>query len=285
MFAPGLRACPSAGIYPCSELCDPSRFVFETHRCIGIESFEKMEHSAATVEKAIDVLLHLHERAQPWGVSELSRALKLPKSSVHRLLTALRSRGLVEQDERGRYRPGMVLLALGLGVLEREPLVIAARPVLEAAAGELNETFFVVAARAGTLTVLDKVEGKGVLRAAPHLGQSIPVQGSAVGRLYLALAPAALRPARATRASRARPEKTPDDRELSVVRKRGYAENVAGWIAGLAVFAGPVYLRARMVGAIAVALPTPRLTQIDRKLVIQSVVRAAGQVSARMLGG
>ena len=256
-----------------------------------------MEHSAATVEKAIDVLFHLHERAEPWGVSELSRALKLPKSSVHRLLTALRRRGLVEHDERGRYRPGIVLLALGLGVLEREPLVIAARPVLEAAAGELNETFFAVAARAGTLTVLDKVEGKGFLRAAPHVGQTIPVENTAVGRLYLALAPTALQLGTApielpTRATKARQVATSDsakpapsaERELALVRRRGYAENVAGWIEGLAVYAGPVFLRTRMVGAIAVALPTPRLTQIDRKVVIESVVRAAGQVSARMAG-
>lgn len=249
-----------------------------------------MEHSAATVEKAIDVLFHLHERAEPWGVSELSRALKLPKSSVHRLLTALRRRGLVEHDERGRYRPGIVLLALGLGVLEREPLVIAARPVLEAAAAELNETFFAVAARAGTLTVLDKVEGKGFLRAAPHVGQTIPVDATAVGRLYLALAPTALQPGAPVlpklqaRSGRAPKAATPDERELALVRRRGYAENVAGWIEGLAVYAGPVYLRTRMVGAIAVALPTSRLTQIDRKVVIESVVRAASQVSARMAG-
>jgi DNA-binding IclR family transcriptional regulator len=253
-----------------------------------------MEHSAATVEKAIDVLFHLHERAEPWGVSELARALKLPKSSVHRLLTALRRRGLVEHDERGRYRPGIVLLALGLGVLEREPLVIAARPVLEAAASELNETFFAVAARAGALTVLDKVEGKGFLRAAPHVGQTIPVEQTAVGRLYLALSPSALQgvdaslpktrsvPGRALRTRQA--SVTPDERDLSLVRRRGYAENVSGWIEGLAVYAGPVFLRTRMVGAIAVALPTPRLTQIDRKVVIESVVRAANQVSDRMLG-
>jgi DNA-binding IclR family transcriptional regulator len=44
------------------------------------------------------------------------------------------------------------------------------------------------------LTVLDKVEGKGFLRAAPHVGQTIPVEGTAVGRLYLALAPSALQP-------------------------------------------------------------------------------------------
>lgn len=251
-----------------------------------------MEHSAATVEKAIDVLFHLHERAEPWGVSELSRALSLPKSSVHRLLVALRRRGLVEHDERGRYRPGIVLLALGLGVLEREPLVLAARPVLEASAAELNETFFAVAARAGALTVLDKVEGKGLLRAAPQVGQTIPVSGTAVGRLYLAHAPSALEstlpaqpklPVRNAR-TRSATAASPDEKELSLVRRRGFAENVSGWIEGLAVYAGPVFLRTRLVGAIAVALPTPRLTQIDRKQVIESVVRAATQVSARMAG-
>jgi DNA-binding IclR family transcriptional regulator len=177
-----------------------------------------------------------------------------------------------------------------LGVLEREPLVIAARPVLEAAAAELNETFFAVAARAGTLTVLDKVEGKGFLRAAPHVGQTIPVEGTAVGRLYLALAPSSLQPGAPVlpklpaRNARAHKAVTPDERELALVRRRGYAENVAGWMEGLAVYAGPVYLRTRMVGAIAVALPTSRLTQIDRKVVAESVVRAASQVSARMAG-
>jgi IclR family acetate operon transcriptional repressor len=247
-----------------------------------------VEHSASTVEKAIDVLFCLHERAQPWGVSELSRALKLPKSSVHRLLVSLRRRGLVENDGRGRYRPGIVLVALGLGVLEREPLVVAARPVLEAAAAELNETFFAVAARGGALTVLDKAEGTGFLRAAPQVGQTIPVARTAVGRLYMAFAPGALRVGDQTAhaALRKRNAELPaiDERELSLVRRRGYAENVAGWIEGLAVYAGPVLCHARMVGAIAVALPSAHLARVDRKKVAEHVVHAAAAVSARMSG-
>ena len=251
-----------------------------------------MEHSAATVEKAIDVLFCLHEREQPWGVSELSRALQLPKSSVHRLLVSLRRRGLVESDDRGRYRPGIVLVALGLGVLEREPLVVAARPVLESAAAELNETFFAVAARGGALTVLDKAEGTGFLRAAPQVGQTIPVARTAVGRLYLAFAPGALRmtadeaPSPGISALRKRNAELPmiDERELTLVRRRGYAENVAGWIEGLAVYAGPVFFHARMVGAIAVGLPTAHLVRVDRKQVAERVVRAAAAVSDRMAG-
>lgn len=249
-----------------------------------------MEHSAATVEKAIDVLFHLHERAEPWGVSDLSRALKLPKSSVHRLLVSLRRRGLVESDERGRYRPGIVLVALGLGVLEREPLVVAARPVLEAAAAQLDETFFAVAARAGALTVLDKAEGTGFLRAAPHVGQTIPAGPTAVGRLYLAYAPEALRtrenvPTRSARTRTAEtPPAPPDERELALIRRRGYAENMGGWIDGLAVFAAPVFMHARLVGTIAVGVPSPHLTRVDKKLVIEHVIRAGARVGARMEG-
>jgi len=258
-----------------------------------------MEHSAATVEKALDVLFHLHERPEPWGVSDLGRALNLPKSSVHRLLVSLRRRGLVESDERGRYRPGIALLALGLGVLDREPLVAAARPVLEAAARSLDETFFVVAARAGALTVLDKVEGTGFLRAAPRVGSVIPAHLTAVGRLYLAYAPEALQPVRGSRASakrgapsKTRPVRRPaaaeaqglPEHESALLRRRGYAENLGGWIEGLAVFAAPVLLHDRMLGAIATALPTPGLARIEKKTIIESVVRAARSVSARLSG-
>jgi DNA-binding IclR family transcriptional regulator len=254
-----------------------------------------MEHSAATVEKAIDVLFHLHERAEPWGVTDLGRALQLPKSSVHRLLVSLRRRGLVESDEKGRYRPGIALLALGLGVLEREPLVVAARPVLEAEAAHLNETLFAVAARAGLLTVLDKVEGTGFLRAAPRVGSSVPVHTTAVGRLYLAFAPDALRVRDEPRGAMTRPREreskasssqvvVASERELASVRRRRYAESHGGFIEGMSVFAAPVFMHARLIGAIAAALPAQHLARVDKKTVIESVMRAAERTHARLEG-
>jgi IclR family transcriptional regulator, acetate operon repressor len=239
-----------------------------------------MEHSAATVEKAIDVLFHLHDRREPWGVSDLGRALNLPKSSVHRLLVSLRRRGLVESDARGRYRPGIALLALGLGVLEREPLVAAARAVLEDAAMQLDETFFLVAARGGKLTVLDKVEGTGFLRAAPRVGVAVPPRLTAVGKLYLAHAPDAL-----SKDELGEIESSERlERDLALVRRRGYAENLGEWIEGLAVFAAPVFVHGRMAGAIATALPTPRLARVDRKVVIERLMNAAERAGDRLAG-
>ena len=86
---------------------------------------------AATVDKALDVLFHLHEAGNAVGLTEIGRALDLPKSSCHRLLKSLVDREVVDRDEGGRYRPGLALLALGLGAQRREPVVSAARPELE----------------------------------------------------------------------------------------------------------------------------------------------------------
>ena len=96
-------------------------------------------------------------------------------------MNSIGRRGLVERDERGRYRPGMALVALGLGVLEHEPVVGAAEPVLERTAADVGETVFLAAARAGRLRVLDKREGSGFLRASPRVGAEIPLHATAIG--------------------------------------------------------------------------------------------------------
>ena len=52
-----------------------------------------------TVDKAIDILFHLHGSSEAQGVSAIGRALGLPKSSAHRLLATLARRDLVERLE------------------------------------------------------------------------------------------------------------------------------------------------------------------------------------------
>jgi DNA-binding IclR family transcriptional regulator len=243
--------------------------------------------AAGTVEKAIDVLFHLHAEGAPSGVTAIGRALGMPKSSAHRLLAALARRGLVERDERARYRPGIGLVALGLGALEREPVVVAARPVLEDEAEDLGETFFLVAARAGRLVVLDKAEGTGFLRAAPRVGSSVPPHATAVGKLFLAFAPERLAEPegpleRFTEHTLVDPAAL--GREVALARERGFAENREEWIPGLAVVAAPISSAGRLLGAIAVAAPAPRLEALGRVQLARQTRAAAARVAARLEG-
>jgi len=253
-----------------------------------------MSVAATAIDKAIDVLFQLHREAAPQGITALSRALGLPKSSAHRLLKSLRGRGLVERDERGRYRPGVALVALGLGALEREPVVEIARPLLEAEARAIGETVFLVGARAAQLIVLAKVEGTGFLRAAPRVGSAVPVHATAVGKLYLALDPRCLEESRATE-NRSEPmlerftahtPSTRRDLERSVARvaERGYAESHGEWIPGLSVVAAPILCGGKLLAALAIALPSARVTDEDFARIAQRAVAAAQEVAARIEG-
>jgi len=256
-----------------------------------------MEHRAArnparpaspagvgTVEKAVDVLQYLHDAGAPRGVTAIGRGLGLPKATAHRLLQTLGRRGLVDRDDAGRYRPGIALVALGLGVIEREPVVAAARPVVEAEAERLGETIFLAGARAGRLFVLDKCEGSAFLRAAPRVGAEVPLHATAVGKLYLALA-----------AEQVDLEESPAaytgltlvgealDRDLARTRERGWAENREEWIAGLVGLAAPVYSRGRLAACIAASGAAAR-TEVWGPDAIGHLMRAAREIGATLEG-
>jgi len=247
---------------------------------------EPILDATSSIEKALDVLFHV-SAAGSAGVSEIARALSLPKSTTHRLLAALGRRALVERDVGGRYRPGVRLLALGLGVLEREPIVAAARPVLEAEAETIGETLFLAAARAGRIVVLDKAEGTGFLRAAPRVGSEVPVHASAVGKLYLAFAPetVSLPKGAFPRFTASTPTSLRAlEREVAKARRRGFAENREEWVAGLAVIAAPVLAGGRMQASVALAAPSVRLSAAKTETLARRLVAAAARISATLEG-
>ena len=241
---------------------------------------------SSTVEKALDILFHLHEIPEPQGVTAIGRALGMPKSSAHRLLAALAKRGLVEQDVRGRYRVGIALIALGLGALNREPVAVLARSVLEERAAAIGETFFLVVVRAGRLVVLDKVEGTGFLRAAPQIGAVVPVHATAVGKLYLAFAPQALSvdPVMESFTNKTLITREALANAVTTVRSVGWASNLEEWVPGLSVLAAPIQPSGHMIGAVALAAAAPRVTELGIDFLARCVVDAADSIAARMKG-
>jgi len=243
---------------------------------------------ASSLDKAIDILFVFQHAGGPLGVTEVGRAAGLPKSSAHRLLQGLARRGLVEQDAQGRYRPGFALVALGLGALETDPVVAAARPVLEAESAALGETVFLTAVRGGQLAVLAKTEGTGFLRAAPRVGSTVPAHATAVGKLQLAFAPDDLCTEAVSELERFTARTAITKSELAAAteeaRRIGWATNRDEWIPGLAVVAAPVFRSGRLVAALAVAASSARLDELGVAAVAQRAVTAAGQIEARLAG-
>jgi DNA-binding IclR family transcriptional regulator len=239
----------------------------------------------ATIDKALDTLFLLGQAGQALRLADIARTLGMPRSSAHRILAPLVGRGLVERDAHGRYQAGLALMTLGLACARREPVAHAAQPVLEAAAAELGETFFLVVARGGRLVVLAKAEGDGFLRAAPRLGASVPVHATAVGKLYLAHAPdrvdvdTLVRYTPATLRSRAALAAA-----VTEAGTRGYAVNDEEWQPGLSVVAAPVLAAGNLEGCVALALVAPRFHALGAKAAARRVRHAAEGIALRLEG-
>jgi IclR family acetate operon transcriptional repressor len=233
-----------------------------------------MERSG-TVDKAVRVLEALSRASEPLALAALAARTELPKPTLHRLLASLAAHDLVEQQSEGRYALGVGLVRLGLGALGSDPFVRVARVELERAVRAFGETFFLVAARAGRLVVLDKVEGTGPLRAAPAVGTEVPVDVTASGRLYLGIAPELLSEnAQTRRVTR---------RSIERAVARGFDLNDSEWIDGMFVVAAPVVARGRMFGTVACAGAASQLAGERREEAIQRTRKLAERI-ARGLG-
>lgn len=242
---------------------------------------------SATIEKAIDLLFHLQDVGEPQGVTVLARATDQPKSNVFRQLNALSKRNLVEQDESGRYQLGFGLVALGMGVMEREPICAAVRPELEKLVFETGETAYLVVARGGRLAIADKVDGTGFIRATPQVGATMPVHATAVGKLYLAFAPKQIdSPEGHLEAftSETITGKAALKRELKRTIERGWAANEGEWLRGLSVVAAPICVGDQLMGAITLATTSARMDELKLGKMGARLIVAATSAVARLNG-
>ena len=87
--------------------------------------------TTTSVDKALEICEVLSGSLTGQSVSEVGRRLRLPRPTVHRLLSVLKRRGFVRQDEdTSRYHLTLKVLDLGFRLLGRSELRLHAYPVL-----------------------------------------------------------------------------------------------------------------------------------------------------------
>lgn len=108
-----------------------------------------------SIEKALDVCEALSQAPFGMSVSELSRALKMPPPTTHRLLGVLKRRGYVQQDEEtSRYRLTLKMLDLSFRSLGRSELRLHAYPALREHVLRTGVRAFLTVPRAGEVTYI-----------------------------------------------------------------------------------------------------------------------------------
>ena len=94
-----------------------------------------------SIDKTLDLLEFLSANEQETGITEISKKLHMGLSTVHRILTTLKSRGYVIQNQQTtKYRLGIKLFELGCAVQSTKRLVERIKSYLRQLSQSTNET-------------------------------------------------------------------------------------------------------------------------------------------------
>jgi len=90
------------------------------------------KYGAPSVKKAFAILNAISSSREGLGVSELAKKLKMAKSTVHGMTSALEELGAVMRNPlTKKYKLGFTLLEIGRSAYSQIDLKTAARPVTE----------------------------------------------------------------------------------------------------------------------------------------------------------
>ncbi|GAA1627515.1 IclR family transcriptional regulator [Kribbella alba] len=240
--------------------------------------------SVKSADRTVDILELLAGSPQRLTLSELQRALGVPKSSLHGLLQTLVARGWVETDERNlTYAVGLRALRIGAAYLERDPVIEAAGPLLTQLRNELNETVHLARLDGSDMVYLASRESAHHLRSSSRIGRRLPAHATALGKVLLAVRSEeeveALLPDRLEAL-------TPDtvtDRsklkaELAEARAAGFSYEQGQNTPGLGCFAVAVAGRQPAVDSLSCSVPLIRLDEEHRRQIVAALVQAADEI-------
>lgn len=125
------------------------------------------------------------------GVQDLARRADLSRSTAHRLLSALRVEGLVDQDERtARWMPGPELFLMGTVAAARYDVTGLARDIVRSLAVKTEESAFLSVRRADETVCLLREEGSFPIRSfVLSEGVRFPLGVASAGLAILAFLP------------------------------------------------------------------------------------------------
>ncbi len=227
------------------------------------------------------------------GLSVISKATALNKTTAFNLLATLVTLRFIDQDRHSRrYRLGLRNLELGRIVQDRLHISHLARPILAELCRKTNETVNLGLPDLLDLLVVDSFQGSRILHATAYAGWRSLYHCTALGKAFMAQWDASMR--QTIYNSCGLPQQTPNtitdidalEAQLTRFRAQGYAVDLEENAIGVNGIASPIVNGlGEVAAAISVAGPSSRLTEDVMKQIATDVTAAANSISTAIGGG
>jgi DNA-binding IclR family transcriptional regulator len=241
-------------------------------------------YNVRSVERAVRILSSLDDEHPERSLSEIAQATGLHKATTHRILMTLLNCGFIEQVDGDKYRLGLRMAGLSLGVLHHLDFRQEALPHMEQLVERFQETCDLGVFDRGQVLYVEVVQSKHTLTIAARVGRHLPAHCTSGGKVLLAFLPLEIVEPVLSAPLAAYTENTITSparlrEELEVVRQRGYALDDEEFEAGIRAVAVPIRdIEGNVIAHMSMPGPTNRLTPERIPEIAQALMEAADAI-------
>ena len=137
------------------------------------------------ISRAADILRTLGEETGGLSLGQIATRVKLPRSTVQRIVRALSTEGFISTENgSGGIRLGPQIQSLAQAIVaDRKDQL---RPMMQKIASETGETVDLAVMDGGRMLFVDQVVGSQRLRTVSSIGETFPLTTTANGKAALA---------------------------------------------------------------------------------------------------
>ncbi|OZM76861.1 IclR family transcriptional regulator [Pseudonocardia sp. MH-G8] len=242
-----------------------------------------------SVMTALRVLDEVAAR-EPVGVSELARALEIPKSSVQRTLRTLHAAGWIQPIGAEMTRWGLTTHMLRTGQRAAGGLNLrdVAVPVMEKLRSATQETVHLAVSEQDKVIVIERLDSPQPVRTFIPLGMAAPIYASANGKAILATWREEELTALIHRGLPVHTSTTITDEgelraRLNEVRRLGYAVNDEEWRTGVSAVAAAITADdGSAIAGLSISTPAQRMSRKLQGRYGELLKDAVRQISAAL---
>jgi DNA-binding IclR family transcriptional regulator len=243
--------------------------------------------SAGSVQRAFTILEFLNSSKRGWNISEMSRKLKIPKSTTHVLVSTLDQLGYIKQYQSSRrFQLSSKMFSLGRRALEATPLPDIALPHLRWLVQESKLTTHVGILEKSQVVFVQKVDGPGIIKFDTYIGKCSQLHCTGLGKILLAFQPEETIQSillnypfhRFTK--RTISTQATFLAELARVRQNGYAMDDEEEELGIRCLAAPIFSSGEVCAAVSVTGTTTQIRIEDIERLVTLAKCTAAKISA-----
>lgn len=153
---------------------------------MGTQETSTERYVVPALERGLRILAEFNRQETVLGAPELARKLKLPRSTIFRLLSTLEGMGYLEKTASGReYRLGVAVLRLGFEYIASLDIVELSAGILQRLSAATGQSCSLVVRDGRSIVYVSRVVPPVIFSSNVSIGTRLPVHATAFGRILI----------------------------------------------------------------------------------------------------